>query len=441
MILEQQDTTASFDLGDGLRQRFATVADSEALAQFNGRIHGDDGFSSIVAQWTRELVSPIHPLVGPDNVTLVEDTHTGQIVSSMCLIPQTWTYDGIPFEVGRPEIVGTDPAYRRRGLVRAQFDVLHAKSERAGHLAQAITGIPWYYRQFGYEYALDLSAGRWVYSEMIAPLKATEVEAYHFRPMTIADIPLARQLHAQACARSSIACPRPAWWWRRMLTAVSPDSADYRHLAIIETPDGEARGYLAYSFDFWGVQFPLSEFEVVENEPLREVVAALLRWLKPLAEGEIQLRGQSSCVLYFKLGVQHPAFEAAPDLFHKVRKPYGWYVRVADMPRFLNHIAPVLEKRLAHSALSGYSGEINVSEYVRGFKIAIEQGRVRSDVWQPDDSAQARFPPQTFLQLLFGRRSFDELAEAYPDCVANEKVEPVLRTLFPKRFSNVVPLT
>jgi predicted acetyltransferase len=91
---------------------------------------------------------------------IVEDTRARQLVSTMCLIPQTWTYAGIPFGVSRVEMVATDAAFRRRGLVRAQFEVLHAKSELMGHLAQGITGIPWYYRQFGYEYALDLGGGR-----------------------------------------------------------------------------------------------------------------------------------------------------------------------------------------------------------------------------------------------------------------------------------------
>jgi hypothetical protein len=440
MLLEQQNTTTTYQLGDGLCLRFATVDDVEPLAQFNGRIHGDDGFNPFVAQATREFTSPAHPYIGPDNVTLVEDSRTKQIVSSMCLIPQTWTYDGVPFEVGRPEVVGTDPAFRRRGLVRAQFELLHAASERAGHLAQAITGIPWYYRQFGYEYALDLSGGRWVYPELIAPPPADEVEAYRFRAMTIADIPLAMQLYELACARSLIACRRPGWWWQRMLTEVSPNSADYRHFVIVETPDGQPRGYVAYSLDFGGTEFPIPELNIIAGEPLRAVLPPLSRWLKAIAEPEMRQRGKPSFVLSFKVGAQHPAFEAAPDLFHKVRRPYGWYVRVTDVPRFLNDIAPVLEERLARSGLAGYSGAIAVTEYVRGFRIAIERGKISTEAYAPDEDVNAWFPPLTFLQLLFGRRSFEELDDAYPDCFASAQVEPVLKVLFPKRFSNVLPL-
>src|SRR5260370_563284 len=90
---------------------------------------------------------------------LVEDTRNGAIVSSINLINQTWSYEGIPFKVGRPELVGTLPDYRQRGLIRKQFEVLHAWSAERGQKLQAITGIPFYYRQFGYEFAVSMGSG------------------------------------------------------------------------------------------------------------------------------------------------------------------------------------------------------------------------------------------------------------------------------------------
>src|SRR5512136_687013 len=124
----------------------------------------------------------------------------------MCLIPQTWTYAGISFEVGRPEAVGTDPDYRRRGLVRMQFEVLHAKSEAMGHLVQGITGIPWYYRQFGYEYAIDLDVGRLTHWANVPTLQEGEAEPYCLRPMTMDDLSLVKALYEKDCARSLVAC-------------------------------------------------------------------------------------------------------------------------------------------------------------------------------------------------------------------------------------------
>src|SRR5512139_2233891 len=422
MILEQQDTTTVYNLGDGLRLRFATAGDIEALAQFNGRIHANEGFNSFVAQWTREFASPSHPTCGPDNVTLVEDAQTGQIVSSMCLIPQTWTYDGIPFPVGRPEAVGTDPAYRRRGLVRAQFDALHAKSDGAGHLAQGITGIPWYYRQFGYEYAIDLDGGRCVYPSLIAPLKEGETEAYRFRVATLDDLPQVMDLYDQDSARSLVACPRSAAEWKRTIFDAAPQSAAYHALHVVETDEERAVGVVRTSRELsWRGMFPVRMFSVIEGQSLRAVLPAALRWLKAQAEAVGAAAQKPQPTLHFELGDQHPVFEAAPECFHKTTPSYAWYVRVANVPKFLNHVAPVLERRLAQSALNGFSGEIKVTEYMRGFKLKIEQGTINAEPWTPDDSDNAMFPPYTFLQLLFGRRSLSDLRCMFPDCFLQDE--------------------
>ena len=41
---------------------------------------------------------------------------------------------------------------------------------------QAITGNPWFYRQFGYELGLELGGGRVVYGPQIPALKTGETE-------------------------------------------------------------------------------------------------------------------------------------------------------------------------------------------------------------------------------------------------------------------------
>ncbi len=117
------------DLGDGLALRRATAADAEALIAFNGEIQADPGSvgpDKGVAAWTRDLTLREHPTFDVSDFSVVEDTRSGAIVSSLNLISQTWSYSGIEFGVGRPELVGTHPDYPRRGLVRTQFEVIHA---------------------------------------------------------------------------------------------------------------------------------------------------------------------------------------------------------------------------------------------------------------------------------------------------------------------------
>ena len=108
---------------------------------------------------TRDLCEPGHPTCGVRDFTVVEDTAARRIVSSMCLIWQTWSCEEIEFGVGTAGAPsGTLPEYRRRGVIRAQFDVLHEWSASRGEKAQLITGLIHFYRQFGYEMAIELTS-------------------------------------------------------------------------------------------------------------------------------------------------------------------------------------------------------------------------------------------------------------------------------------------
>jgi hypothetical protein len=126
----------------------------------------------------------------------------------------------------------------------------------------------------------------------------------------------------------------------------------------------------------------------------------------------------------------------------KYDQPYAWYVRVPDLPGFLRLLAPALERRLAASALAGHTGELLLDLYRGGLRLAFAEGRLAEVApWtRPLTGGQhAGFPPLIFLQLLFGRRSFAELDEHYPDVIAwNAEARALLEVLFPKRLSRVM---
>ncbi len=96
----------------------------------------------------------------------------------------------------------------------------------------------------------------------------------------------------------------------------------------------------------------------------------------------------------------------------------------------------MLEGRLAASPLRGWSGDLPLSFYRHGIVLRFATGRlseVRS--WQPttEETGDAAFPGLTFLQLLLGNRTLEELEAAFPDCHGGaDQTRVLLATLFPR---------
>jgi hypothetical protein len=435
------------DLGDGLVLRRSTPADAEALAEFNKLIHRDPGVAEAdepVAAWTRDLLTRAHPTFNPDDFTIVEDTRIGKIVSSLNTISQTWAYGGISFGVGRPELVGTLPEYRRRGLVRAQFEVIHAWSADRGELVQAITGIPFYYRQFGYEMALALGGGRSGLLSAVPKLKEGEIEPYRVRPAVEADLPFIVALDAAASRRWLVTCVRSEAEWRYELSGKNEINVNRLAWAIVEAASGAPVGLVGHAWRVWEGNLGVAYVEVAAGVSWLAAAPSILRYLGGTAQAYASRDGKPADRLQFWLAQEHPFFAAAQDLLPTIRRPYAWYLRVADLPGFLRHITPVLEDRLARSIAVGHTGVLKLSFYRDGLRLAFDAGRLTVvEPWMPthDDGGGAAFPGLSFLQLLFGYRSLEELRGAFPDCWADgDAPRALLGILFPKQPSDFWPV-
>jgi len=437
------------DLGDGLVMRRSIAADARTIADFNSWVQGDpDAPHPIEGEtyWALDLLRGNHPTFREDDFTIVEDTTTGKIVSVTNLIDQIWSYGGIPFGVGRPESVGTLPEYRNRGLIREQFDVLHQWSAERGHLVQGITGIPYYYRQFGYEMALDLGGGRIGYVPSIPALEPGGSEAYRFRPVTEADLPFILEVDAYSAQRLLVACIRDAALWHYEIFGKSEKNLTRVEWRIVETAGGEPVGYVGHGFKpdgDGGLQMPV--FELKPGASWLAVAPGLLRYLKATGETYAAREGKAFAAIYAQLGPTHPLWGAVRSRLPKVARPYAWYLRVPDLPAFLRHIAPVLQERLARSSAPGYTGELKLSLYRQGVGLVFDAGRLATvEAWRPrhEDPGSAAFPALTFLQLLFGYRTLDELQAAFTDCwVEDDDARALLEALFPKQPSAVWPVS
>ena len=447
-------------LGDNLVLRWATPADAARLAesQAYGFRHAlDEPPSPRHRAMILSMMGGRHPLVGSEDFAYIEDTGSGKIVASSCLMHQRWEYDGIPFAVGRPEMVVTDPDYRNRGLIRAIFAALHERSAAHGEAVQVITGIPYFYRQFGYEYALDLEGGRIVYPAMIPPAPAGP-EPYALRDATTDDIPFIAAIYDRQRRDSLVSATISEDYWRYAFadfsTPTHPAGAFHRQwdLRIIVDGAGTACGYVRIGTQTYEGKLYCWEIAAREGVSLAAVALPILRALLPLGEeAAIAARtagegGEVFTQIILCMEREHPLYAVLGDMVApRFVEPYAWYVRVPDLAGFLWTIAPALERRLASSPLATYSGELRLDFFRDGLRLAFADGKLaaiepwRRPIW--GERQHAAFPPLVFLKLVFGHRSLAELRDAFPDIrVGQGEVEGLLEALFPKRHSRVAAL-
>jgi GNAT superfamily N-acetyltransferase len=436
------------DLGDGLVLRRASVEDADALADMNSRMHSDDGpdrpFDRIGA-WTRDLLAPNHPTTRPSDFTIVEEESTGRIVSTLCLIPQTWTYDGIEFGVGRPELVSTLPEFRNRGLVRAQMDEVHKWSAERGHLMQIITGIPYFYRQFGYDMVLNFVGRRYGFEPHLPVLKEGETEPYVIRPARDEDTDFIFRVYEEAQKRYLVSCKRSPEIIRYEMSGQHPGNIQHYDMMVIEDLQGKRVGYFQHVLELWfGNSLYAITFELVKGASWLEVSPVVARFLWKKGSEYAERDSKKLASFGFSLGENHPVYEAMDDRLPAQRKPYAFFVRVANVPAFLNQVNPALEKRLAESVAAGHTGELKISFYREGVRMVFERGIITAI--EPikilsGTATDASFPDLTFLHLLLGHRSMDELRHAFVDCYwENNTARVLLNALFPRSLSDVYPL-
>jgi hypothetical protein len=445
------------DLGEGLVLRWSTAEDSEHIVQQVGyvfREKADEPSNSFLETMVRNWMRGNFPLMGSGDYAIAEDTQRQEgnpIVAGVCLLRQECDYEGIPFGMGRPEVVFTDPAYRRRGIIRGLFEMVHARSTQEGHLIQAITGIPYFYRQFGYEYALDLGGMRGTYLSLIPKREEGEEERVHLEEASVEDIPLLQRLYGQRRTRvKSIVWTHVSdEYWRYGMEGwkQSGSEAKLGSIQLIVDTQGNKIGYVSLPVRRRDTALGVWDLEVEQGNNLQVIMPSLLRALQTYG---LQISTKDEKVgplneINFSLGRNHPVYTIlGQELAPKEQPPYAWYVRVADLPGFLKHITPVLEQRLAGSEMANYSGELKLDFYRGGLKLIFEGGKLNSvENWPVplyESGVQGGFPPLLFLQVVFGYRTIDELRQSYPDVWVSNEGRVLLSILFPARPSQVLPL-
>ena len=412
-MLHPTTTPLAVSLADGLTLRsLRSPDDLPRLAALMGEVFGLE-----VGRWVNRMY-PVYPGLEPADMFFVEDAN-GAAVSTLTLIPWTLQYGAAKLPAGELGIVCTAEAYRRRGLVAAQMKYFKQRLAERGCLLSLIQGIPFYYRQYGYDYAWPLEGG-WRLELRQAP--ATPDAAYTVRDATPADIPALIRLYAEAAAPLTIKALRTDEIWRYMLTPAPERDADTHRAWVVCDGAGDVVAYLRLPDYHFGTELVVDEASRCMLGAARSLFAALRAAAEADGQPFIRLR----------LPNDHDLAKLARAWGGVDEGTYAWQVHVPDLAALLRTLIPTLNQRLADSVYARYTAEVTLSLYRDGLTLRFVEGRlVEVGDLHPVDKSDAQLPPATVMPLIMGHRSLPELRRIFPDIHARGEIGLLLEILFP----------
>lgn len=416
-------------------------SDRERLPDFNASVNTegmDERAQTGMRHWLRNLMDG-HSTCSPENMFVVVDPAKDDlIVSATLLIPQTWRYAGIPLKVGRPELVATHSEYRGRGLVRALFDAVHERSAALGHVLQGITGIPHFYRQFGYTMAVELDDHAFYHLSTLGEISPEEQKvAVTLRPATVEDIPKIMRWNDQHAAQRLMSDAYSADDLRYEITGRTAGYYPRTIYLVMVDSQGVDVGYMVIIDSLREPYYMRCVAYIVgEDSSYLATFKPSMRALNTWAAGHF---GHAISMVQFYPGV-HETVDRIIEYSHGGslgKNEYAWFLRVPDLVGFMGLIKPVLERRLEGSGAHLYTGELRIGFYgMKGIRFAFEGGRI-TDISNitGKDGYHAEFPWHLFLNVVFGHRTVEELNHILPDAYAGGRASVLLGILFPKQKS------
>ncbi len=368
-----------------------------------------------------------HYLPGMENNYwfIAEENKTGRIVSAFALIPWTWEMEGISCKVAEMGIVGTLEEHRGRGLMRTLNGEFDQKLEEEGFDLAVIQGIPGFYQQFGYSYAIPLENHINLPLHVIPETK--EQDVYMLRLAGEKDIPYLMQEDVRYRASYALSSFRDVAHWKYLLTESLKTEYGSEYW-IMEHKEKAEKFYCRIPGEGFGTGLIVSE---ISEDIIFDALSSLFAFCKQQA-GEREKP-------YIRLNLHNDSLAGrmAVSMGAKQGRPYAWQIKFPDVIRFLRTIAPVLEQRIQASCFKDFSDTFRLDFYKTAVDLIWKDGRLES-VRAGEGESQHTFSinADLFPALCLGHRTWQELRYIRPDIFPNsERSALFIETLFPSRTS------
>ncbi len=403
-----------------------TDEELEELIVFHSKIHPNDN--------PEELKRQIEnlPGFGREMNFFLRDNDTGSIVSSLNAIPSTWNYDSILLRNLELGWVGTLKEHRRKGLVRALYEHFNQLLLEGEYDISTIQGIPYYYRQFGYDFVIPMDRTLWMSTEQIPSVNEKFPPSYmeiNVREAENKDLKELMKLYIEDNKQVQLYIDRSEELWMIQEELKRYYESEFRTFVFEDKKS--IVGYLRLAMNKESRGLYGSNMRVIESSI--RTYDGVMRALQLIKQEALKHEFQRVGIIGSSTNNLR---RIVYDLGGRIFGEWKHQLRVPDLLRLLRKIAPLLEDRLIGTMFDGLTRNLSINTFRHCYLLKFVGGKIESitdiGMQEVDESLGFRAPPNDLIRLIFGVYDIDELQHNNIDFLVRWDLKALVATLFPK---------
>ncbi len=345
------------------------------------------------------------------------DTEKEKVVSVVSLIDFPVKYGDINLKSMEIGIVATDENYRSINISTNLTNTLIKKGVKLGYNLMVIEGIPYFYRKYGFEYAVPLLVMEKFNMSYFIKERNNEII---IRKAELKDFDFIAEEYNDSIKNIEIAS-------LKSIDIIKAHAFSYEcHIKkdyFIVEYKGKIEG-------FFGIKQISEEIEItdISNNLINEIYDEIVLFLREKAEKEnkkkiltVDVPGSSKFITFLK------------SIGSKTEGNYKWQIKIPDEFKFLNEIKSVLEKRILNSEYSNEDLEFIYNNYRQNIVFKIKNSKIELELKENKKLTwDFNLNPNGAIKLFLGDNSIEEISNFMPDCMVSSKYKRIVDIMFPK---------
>ncbi|MHA2058275.1 MAG: GNAT family N-acetyltransferase [Candidatus Thorarchaeota archaeon] len=409
-----------------------TDEELEELLSFHTIVHPDDDPDEL-----RRQINKL-PGFGRKLNFYIRDKAKNVIVCALNAIPSTWYYEDVPLRNLELGWVGTLKEHRRKGLFKSLYTHFDKLLQDGKYDISTIQGIPYYYRQFGYDFVIPMGRTLWLTVDQIPTIDEKTPPSFmqlNIREATSDDIDDLMKLYDEHNRPLQVYTGRNRDLWN--VQEETKREYDKEFQTIVLEDENGVQGYLRF------VLILSTEAGMHGSGNAIQVIESRIQSFTGVRRALQFLRTKALEHNIYRIGVSGPATNnlsrIALDLGGHIRGGWKHQIRIPSMFRLLRSIQPVLEKRLMGTMFEDLTEDLALNTFRNCYLLKFVNGKIESitdsGMQEVDENRRFRSPPDDLARLVLGAYSIDELSYNNIDFIVSNGLKSLIQTLFPKRES------